>query len=419
MYKRINPADGVNLTGVFSDKHKTNLLLVSFILPLNSLNAASLNLISKVLTGGTSSHSDFRSLAIACEENYSLSLDAFTHKKGESLLLSFSMSALKNKYSLYGEDIFREGLKLFSEIIFSPFMPEGVFFGDYVNREKESVKELILSLVNNKPAYALRQAVKLMCENEPYAIPSYGDLETLESLDNIKLTEIYKSLISSAPVEIVFTGEYDTDELSGLINSQLPFSPRKYILPEVSRTEKAEIVKTFTKKADASQSTLVLGFRTGDIISDKNYAAFTLFNEVFSQSPISKLFMNVRERLSLCYYCNSLSDRIKGVMTVSAGIDRESFEIAKNAILSELEDIKRGKITEDEFHSALRSALSGYRELYDSQTSVCTYYLSRALSGNIATPEEEMKKISSVRVEDISAIAKNITLDTVFLLEGN
>jgi predicted Zn-dependent peptidase len=419
MYKRTSLAGGVNLTGVYSGKHKTNLLLVSFLLDLNPLNATSLNLLSKVLLRGTSSYPDLASFSRACDDNYALGLDAFTIKKGEGISLVFSLSTLKNKYALDGEDIFARGLEIFSELIFSPYLPGGTFYVDYVNREKEALKEQILSLINNKPAYAMRQAINLMCQNEAYAVPSYGDIETLEGLDNTKLTEIYNSVISTAPVEIVFCGEYDIDYVNHMLAQNLPFTQRDYSLPKVYRPEKPSKVKTFTEKADATQSNLVMGFRTGEYLTGKAYSAYTIFNEIFSQSPVSKLFMNVREKKSLCYYCSAHADRLKGVMAVTAGINASAFEKAKKEIIIQLEDMKRGKITENEFKSAITSAVSACRELDDNPAQVCSYYLSRLINGEIITPEDEIKSINSLTPDDIIQVAKEITLDTVFLLEGN
>ncbi|MDD4125306.1 MAG: insulinase family protein [Eubacteriales bacterium] len=417
-YIRTEICPGVKLTCVNSDKHKTDVMFINFILPLTAVGATSLTLLSKVLVRGTASYPDFRALATACEDNYSCGIDVFTVKKGETLTLSFSVSCLKNKYALNGEDIFTQSLRILGEIIFSPYMPGGCFFNDYVNREKDAMREQILSLANNKPAYAMRRAISLMCGNEPYAIPAYGDLDTLEKLDNERLTQIFKTVTASSPVEIIFTGDYEIAPLIEKINYCLPFSQRKYALPGVLVAEKAAEIKTYTEKADASQSTLVLGFRTGGKPAEEDFTAFTVFNEIYAQSPISKLYMNVRERLSLCYYCNSLSDRLKGIMTVSAGIDGNTYAKAKKAILKELEAVKKGNITDNEYKSAVRSAVSAYREIDDLPGQICSYYFSRIIQGGIFTPEEEIERLNALTVEQVVNTANNITLDTVFLLEG-
>ncbi len=407
---------GVNLTYVRQEKYKTEQLGVSFILPLNSINAAGLTLLSRVISRGTSRHATLKSLTRALEENYGCDIAVYPNKIGESLCFTFSLSSLKNRYAIRGEDIFGASLKLLSDLIFSPRLVGGFFDGNYVNREKQTLTEQIISLINNKPAYAKKRAVEIMCYGEPYAIPSYGDIETLGKFNKKSLTELYYSLINTAPVEITYAGEEALTEQR--LSNCFFFKERDYILPGVSPCGGVKKVREVTEKTHAAQSTLVLCFRVGGSPAHGDYTAFTLFCELFAHSPTSRLFVNVREKLSLCYYATLSFDRLKGVMTVTTGIDAKNRKRAKAAIMRELNSLQNGDFTREEFQNALSSSLSTYKEALDDPSLASSYRMARIIQGSFVPLEEEMERLCELTAEDVAGAASNITLDTVYLLLG-
>lgn len=167
-----------------------------------------------------------------------------------------------------------------------------------------------------------------------------------------------------------------------------------------------------------SQGKLAIGFRTGVSINDDDAVSLTLLNEIFGASPVSKLFMNVREKLSLCYYCRSVPDSYKGVMFVLSGIESENRDKAFNAIMKELADIKEGKITDDEMEAARLSVLTAYKTLDDNPSAICSWYLSRIICDNFEEPSDIIEKVKAVTRENVVAVAKKIKLDTVCFLKG-
>ena len=169
-----------------------------------------------------------------------------------------------------------------------------------------------------------------------------------------------------------------------------------------------------------SQGKLAIGFKTEACISendDRQYTAI-VFNELFGGSAASKLFLNVRERLSLCYYCSSSYDRYTGTLTVSSGIENKNRNIAEEAILFELENIKQGKITETELDAAKKSLLNGYRQINDNPYDLQSYYTNRSFFGFYDDIETAKAKVSQVSAKDISEFASSIVCDSVFFVEG-
>ena len=88
--------------------------------------------------------------------------------------------------------------------------------------------------------------------------------------------------------------------------------------------------------------------RSGINALDPDYTAMVLANCILGGSPFSKLFMNVREKQSLCYYCAARHDTPKNVMFVQSGVETKDLDRTEEAILKELNDMKKGNITDDE-----------------------------------------------------------------------
>ena len=417
-YKTTVLAEGVTLFTVFTEKSKVQSLNVNFTIPLSAENATKMSLLYKVMLRGSKAYPTVKELCAACEDIYSCSIDLNQSKTGEMLTLSCSLTCLKNEYAINGEDILAQSIGLLGEFLFDPYFVNGAFDAKYLEREKSSLREQLLAVVNNKPRYALKRAVDLMCENEAYSVSPVGNLSLIDSVDAASLTEFYHYLISNAALHIVFAGSTDENTVKDAIKKYLPFGARSSSLPETVYIDKANEVRSFTEEADTEQSTLVMGFRIGGEPWKNASSALTLFGEIFSRSPISKLFMNVREKMSLCYYCSSSFDRRKGIMFVTSGIDASKSKKAEKAILSELEDIKNAAVTREEYESAVSSVISSCKAVTDDTTQLCSYYGTRILQENIVTPDEYIEQIKNVSLDDVVNIAKQITLDTVFLLKG-
>jgi predicted Zn-dependent peptidase len=190
--------------------------------------------------------------------------------------------------------------------------------------------------------------------------------------------------------------------------------------PELSTQviRSAEKSKEVIEDQPVKQGKLSLGFRTGCTLSDRDYHVFAMFRELYGGSPSSKLFMNVRERLSLCYYCSAIAEAHKGIMIVSSGIEVSNKQKAQDEILRQLELTKAGEITEAELVAARNSLINGYRELYDDANSLKSWYTSRMLAGRDDSPEDAAAALQTVTAADIAEMAKRVTLDTVYFLNG-
>ncbi|MBQ4561033.1 MAG: insulinase family protein [Clostridia bacterium] len=414
--KRFEPAKGVFVNVFDTPKFKNNYLSVSFAQPLSKETSSMNALLPLILTRGTVNYPTMEKMSAALDNLYASTINTRCFKKGEVQFIGFNCGILSNSYATDDCDIFGGTLDILHEVIFKPYTENGVFCEKYFETEKKNLCDRIAAQINNKTSYAITRANQEMCKEESYGISAMGDEECVAKIDNHTLFEHYKNVIDTAQIEIFFVGEY-SDEIEAKILGALCFKDRSPEVLSTSVVRSAAAVKEVTESQNVNQAKLSIGFRTGKILSDGDYYKFVLFNEVFGGSPTSKLFMNVREKLSLCYYCKSIPEPQKGVMIVTAGVEESNKEKAQNEILAQLNDICDCNITDEEYESAVQSILNAYREIDDNPESIESWYLGRMLSGLTTTPAETAEQIKSCTKEDVADMAKGITLDTVYFMK--
>ena len=170
---------------------------------------------------------------------------------------------------------------------------------------------------------------------------------------------------------------------------------------------------------DVSQGKLALGFRAGgQSCWEEDYPAFTLCNAIFGGTTLSKLFMNVREKLSLCYYASSVTEPRKGIVMVSSGIEFDKYQTARDEILAQLEAIRRGEIEPWELEGSRRALIGAYRATLDDQGRQEEFWLGQSVAGLEDGPEELARQLEDVTLEQVARSARRFQLDTIYFLKG-
>lgn len=412
-------SDGIFLNVISTDKFKTNYLSINFITQLDKKTASLNALLPEVLVRGTQKHKDIPALKTALDDLYAASVEGKVFKRGEYQICGLNASWLADKYSIDGTRITEGTLDLFEEILFMPYTEEGHFSDTYVESEKNDLIDDIRALINNKNSYAVIRCKEEMCKNERGGISEYGDEESVRNITSEALYDAYQDLLRTSRIEVFYVGSGSKADIQARIEKMFAGKNRSYKAFEKSPviTEVGE-VKNVTEKMSAAQGKLALGFRTGSVVGGEDYSAFPVFVEMFGNSPVSKLFMNVREKLSLCYYCRAIPDGIKGIMTVTAGIEVCNKEKTQNEILAQLDAVKNGDITDEELILAKKSLKNAYNELNDSPPALEGWYLTRRLSDLGDSHEKVCESFMKVTREDVIRVANKIKLDTVYFLEG-
>ncbi len=415
----INVNSNITLKYIPMTKLKTTTLAAYIHRPLCkdevSLNA----LLPYVLKMGSKKYPTTEALSKQFESLYGASFGATVLKRGEDQILYFDCETISDKYALGGEKLLMELTKTLLCVIFEPNVNDGAFDSSIFEQERKNAKDRILSLMNDKRTWASQRCQEEMCENSNFALSAYGTTEGLDNLSSKALYNHYKEVIASSPIDFYICGEADTDEIVSLIKeytSHIDFRTPKLYGTQILKKDAPK--KDVTEEMNVTQGKMSIGFRTNISPCDADYPALIVLNSIYGAGAHSKLFNNVREKLSLAYYASSQLERFKGLMIVNAGIEFENFEKAYNESLLQLEEIKNGNISELEFTSSIQSIINSYNTLYDDQRHLQNFYLGEHITGTNRDIEKAKEQILSLTKDDVVKVAKKLELDTVYFLKG-
>lgn len=410
--------DAVTFNTIKESRFKTMRISVTAFLPLSKATAADNALMSLVMTRSCNKYPDFTILSRKLSSLYGASLSSGFSKMGDTQALTFSISGLDDRYALGDDVISKELSDLLCDVLFDPFITDNAFDSAECEQERRQLIDMIDSEFNEKRVYAHQRALSVMCADEAYGIARYGDRQSVESATPQSLYKAWQNMLKSARFEIIFVGDCDSTVALDVFKSRFADIKRTKTALTNDIKRKALTVKNENEDMELSQSKMILGFRTGVAEPDSDVMATRLMCAVLGGTAHSKLFCNVREKLSLCYYCSSSYIRQKGIMLVESGVERDNIEKAKTAILAEIKAMQNGDITDEEIASAKMSMANSFVSSCDTVGGINSYYLSQMLDGTVYTPSQAVDKINAVTKEDVIRCANNLTLDTVYTLTG-
>ena len=408
-----------------TEKFKAAMLSVSAVLPITRENACKTSLLLAVLRRGTVQYPTLAAINARLDYLYGAELSIRNFYRGDSQIIGFSADFLDTVYVPKEEKLLEGILDVVSQILFHPLLDEnGLLLEKYVESEKKLQCESIRSLKNSPRSYASEKCRELIYENEPCGAPVFGNEEQVMEITAKELTDYWRSLLEDLRLEAFFVGRDEAYVLSALREVLVPELKRDFTkenvpvrLHRVFAAPKATPIRR-EEELPVSQGQLLIGFRTTVTLTEPEFYACTLFNEILGASPVSKLFMNVREKRSLCYHCSSNYNAFKGTILISCGLEPCNREIAEDEIMEQVKAIQRGEISEDELIAAKKSLENVYRQLSDSPTAMESYYYGRALLDVDASLDTCRSQILNITKEEIVEVANRLILDTVYFLKG-
>ena len=422
-YSRTELLPGVFLSHLRSDKFKTACMSLTLLTQLRRESAAMNALIPYVLRRGTTRYGDMEALSRRMDELYGTAIEPVVRRVGEIQCIGFYGSFPEEAYLPGGETLLPSAVGLMADMLLDPKTRGGLLLPQYVDSEKEKLLERIRSRINDKRSYSLARCIEEMCCFEDFAVSRLGGEEEAENINYKKLTRHYRALLQTCPVELFYCGKAGMKQVAAAFREALSSMPRgeiDYDLGTDIRMNAVEAQPRYVEeRMDVSQGKLVMGFRLGECMEEPDIPALYVFNAVYGSGATSKLFMNVREKLSLCYYASSAVYLHKGIMLVSSGIEFDKLDAARDEILAQLDSVRRGEITDDELRSAKKSVASDLRAVQDSIGELEGFYLSQALDGLDYGPAELAALAEDVTKEDVQAIAESIECDLIYFLKGS
>ena len=422
-FNRTELMPGVFLSHLRSDKFKTACMSVTLLTQLRRETAAMNAVIPFVLRRGTTRYSDMEQLSRRMDELYGAAVEPVVRRIGEIQCIGFYGSFPEPDYLPGGEALLGDTCALMAQLLLDPVTRGGLLLPQYVDSEREKLLDIIRSRMNDKRSYALTRCIEEMCCYEDFAVSRFGSESEAENIHYKKLTRHYRELIQTCPVEIFYCGKTDFKTVSAAMREAFSAMPRGEIDYDIGTDVRMNAVEDHVRfveeEMDVTQGKLVLGFRLGECMEEPDIPALYVFNAVYGSGATSKLFMNVREKLSLCYYASSAVYLHKGIMLVSSGIEFDKLDAARDEILAQLDSVRRGEITDDELRSAKKSVASDLRAVQDSIGELEGFYLSQALDGLDYGPAELAALAEDVTKEDVQAIAESIECDLIYFLKGS
>ena len=414
---------GVQLTAVHTNKFKSSYLSVCLFAPLKEEEASANALLPMVLRRGCRRCPDMQAIAAELDELYGGAIEPLVTKKGETQCVGFAAGFLDDTYALNGEDILRPAARLLGELLLDPATQDGVFRADYVEGERANLIDQIRAQRNDKRRYSMLRLAQEMCPEEAYGVDKLGSESCAEALTPQSLWQRYQQLLRRCGVHIYYCGSADAARVERVMReafAALPVSDGREMPCCQVRSHPASGQPRLVEEAlDVTQGKLAMGLRTGGIcVQEPEYPALLLLNAVFGGTSMSKLFMNVREKLSLCYFASSVLEKMKGLMVISSGIEFDKYQQARDEILAQLEACRRGDITADELEGARRIVITALQTTLDSQNRMADYWLGQAAAGLTETPEQLAGRLEQVTAEQVVAAASRLELDTIYFLKG-
>lgn len=415
-YKRIELAKNVGFNTIIDKKFKSNILTIRFIVPLEKKSATLNALAINTLSSSSGKYDTFRKLSRKLAELYGSSMFSGIYKMGDIQVLSLTTRFIDDRFALNGENITNDIIQVFLDCLLNPNLDDTKtkFNEEVFNISKKEILDNIESEINNKRTYAMIQAGKIIYKDEPASISSYGEKEQTSKSTSKEAFESYKNLLSTACIEIFYVGGIEKPIIESSLKdvfSKLERNPIDMPItkPSVVKSQVEQVVQ----ELDISQTKMVMALKT----TFKDKYINIILNILLGSSPFSKLFANVREKLSLCYDCQSIYEHKKSTFLIDSGIEYSNFDKTKSAILQQIDDIKNGNFTDDDLENTKKYVCNSLKFIGDTQSSYISWFFSDVIFNTKRTIENEYKKYHEVTKQDVINAAKCLELDTIYILK--
>lgn len=426
-FERKELSNGIVLNYAHAERFKTDSLTLYFLLPIEKDTLSAVSLLPEVLRMGCETNPSARSMVVRTQELYDTALVFGQYHVGGVKLLSFSCEFVSDCFlpPRAGEktDLLTEASLLLEDVLYRPLLDDGAFRADYTDIRRRAMIDALRARINRKTSYAVHRCKCVMCgEDSEAALLPYGTEDTVAAVTEQSLVKAYEKLLASARIECFYEGRADMARVEGALSFLAKHHEKDRTLPVLRVCEpplkKREDVLRTSETVAAKQSKLVIGLRYKPLDTPLRASAFTLLMEILAYSPISKMFMRVREAHKLCYSCSAANDPMRGMLFLYAGIDDTAAPRAEKAMMAQVRAIGRRRVSEEEWHSAKQSVLSALRSLADTPDSLEMWYLRRHMRGFEGTLDDEIARIERVTLDEVAREARALAMDTVFLLRA-
>lgn len=412
--------EGIKLHTINTNKFKTNIIAVFLSLPITRENVTKNAVLSSVLRRGSMTMPTQEQISKELEEMYGAAFDCGLDKTGDNHIMKFYLESINDNFlPQTQEKMLKTSIEKLLDIVCNPLIENEGFKEEYVEQEKQKIKQLIDGKKDNKAKYAMTRCIEEMYKDEPFGLFKYGYVEDLKGINAKNLYEYYKQLLSKCKIDIFISGEVKENIIDLImqneniqkLNERTP-EYKKAIL-EKKEPKEENIV---TESMEVTQGKLIIGLDLNLNEEKEKYYAL-MYNSILGGTANSKLFQNVREKESLAYVASSSYLRYKSNIFINCGIEIKNYEKVLNKIREQLEDMKCGNFTEEDIENSKKVIVSTIKSIDDEQDTEITYFLGQELTSNKTSLEEYMQEVENVTRENIIDIANRTNINTIYFLK--
>ena len=410
---------GITLRCFPDERFKQSCLSIQLVRPLRYEEAAMNALVPAVLLRGCESAPDLRAITLRLDDLYGASVGALVRRVGDVQTTGFYCNFIADRYTLGGEALLDPMVEFVGQLLFQPVTEKGVFRKDYVESEKKNLISTLQTQLNDKRVYAATRLMGIMCADDPFGVPRLGRVQEAQQVTAQSLYAHYQKILQDSRIDLFYVGPQPMEQVAQVLRPLFATLARNYEELPAQTPFRSGQGQDITQTLDVAQGKLCVGYYTDITSRHPDFAAMQVMNHLFGSGMTSKLFMNIREKQSLCYDIGSGYYGSKGILTVSAGIDWEKEALVRSQIEAQLEACKAGQITPEELTSAKQSLISALLGTHDSPGAIEGYYESGALSGHHITPADYIAQVQAVTAADCARVAGTLKRHSSFFLKGD
>jgi predicted Zn-dependent peptidase len=388
----------IQMTLFFTDLDSNEQSVYRFLLP-------------RLLTTHTDSLKSKKDMSTVLEDLYGAYFKPKLERLGNLSIASITLTIVDPKI-IGSQTLFTEALDLFKKVVFE----HSTFNQDIFNEEKRMLLEQWETLYDKKRQYALHQINQLFFENDTYGFPLSGSYEDIKKLTKEKLEEYYLNTFLKNNIRFIVSGNLSDEEIKQL--EALDFKEDKLSVQYQTTFRDARSLVEKREKTVMQQAIIKMGYHIPIFRGDALYQAANLLDDMIGGYPDSRLFLEIREKLGLCYDVQSGYDPYRGVLLVSSGVDVNQIDKAIEAIKHEIDKIIQEGPSEEELMHAKSYFSHQLKSSLDNQSiNIKRLYLENLL-GYSDSIEKRLKDIDQVTLEDIKKASSFLKLDTIYVLYG-
>lgn len=408
---------GITLHQINTNNFKTNLYAIFLATPITRENVTKDAVISAVLRRGTNNIKSQELISQELESMYGASFDCGIEKTGDNHVFKFYLESLSDEFLPAKEDLSKKSIEILLDIVFNPLIENGGFKAEYVEGEKNNIKQIIESKIDNKGQYAYDKCIEETFNGKPYGLYKYGYIEDLEKITPQNLYKYYKKMISECKIDIFCSGITENIEKDIKENKNIQKVNERKPNCIIGTTVELPVqeTKTVQESMQVSQGKLVISLDVDSKIENLSYVA-SVYNAILGGGANSRLFQNVREKESLAYTAGSSYLKPKNMIFIRCGIEIQNYNKALETVKVQLDDLKNGKIEED-IENAKKLIIASVKSITSEQDTEITYYYGQELAGTLIEISDYENKVNAVTKEQIQEIANSVSINTIYFLK--